>query len=196
VVATPYVQQSHAASVVLSISVAAFVIGELFQAFRLRRGAGTADVFGEVVFRVIFFGGILMLALALSAVPAAVIPGHAVTFVVGIVVGWLGLLLRWWSFITLGRSFTTVVKASSDQVVIDRGPYRTLRHPSYTGLLLAVVGFGLMFGNSVGLLGSSALLLAAVVYRIRIEERALIATIGDAYRVFASGRARLVPFIW
>lgn len=189
-------QQSHTASVVLSISVAAFVIGELSRAFRLRRDPDLADVLGEVVFRVIFLGGILMLALGLSVVPTAVIPGRAATFVVGAVVGWLGLLLRWWTFIALGHSFTMVLKASSGQVVIDRGPYRVLRHPSYTGLLLAVVGCGLVLGNWVGLLGSFAFVLAAFVYRIRIEERALTATIGDAYRVFASSRARLVPFIW
>ncbi|WP_238384870.1 methyltransferase family protein [Segeticoccus rhizosphaerae] len=65
-------------------------------------------------------------------------------------VGWLGLLLRWWSFATLGRYFTTVVKTSADQVVVSRGPYRALRHPSYTGLLAAFLGCGLMLGNWVG----------------------------------------------
>jgi protein-S-isoprenylcysteine O-methyltransferase Ste14 len=48
----------------------------------------------------------------------------------------------------------------------------------------------------VGTLAAFAVVLAAVVYRLRIEERALVASLGDAYRVFAEHRARLVPFVW
>lgn len=195
-VATSYLQQSHAAVVVLSSSVIAFSVGEFSQVLRLRRGVRSTDLLGEVLFRGLFFGGILMLAFGVSVVPGALIPGGAVPFVAGTVLGWLGLLLRWWSFVALGRYFTTVLKTSPDQVVVERGPYRVLRHPSYSGLLLALLGCGLMLGNWVGLLGSLVLLLAAVVYRIRIEERALIATLGDAYRAFAKSRARLVPFVW
>ena len=61
---------------------------------------------------------------------------------------------------------------------------------------MALLGCGVMLGNWAGALASSAVLLAAVVYRIRIEERALIANLGDAYRAFAKDRARLLPFIW
>ena len=191
-----YVDSSHVASVVLSVSLGAFALGELTQALRVRRGARSADVLGEVVFRGIFFGGILMLPLGVSHVPAAVLPGGAVTFGIGAVVGWLGLLLRWWSFVTLGRSFTTVLKVTHDQAVVDSGPYRVLRHPSYTGLLLALLGCGVMLGNWAGSLAAFAVVLAGLVYRIRIEERALAATLGDAYREFASGRARLLPHVW
>lgn len=192
----PYYQQSHTAAVVLAITIAAFAVGEFSQVLRLRRGAGSADLLGELLFRAVFFGGILILPLCLSVVPGAVIPGRMAPFVIGAVTAWVGVLLRWWSFITLGTYFTVVLKTSSDQAVVDRGPYRVLRHPSYTGLLLAVVGCGLMLGNWVGALGSFSLVLAALVYRIRIEEHALTATLGAAYRAFASSRARLVPFLW
>ena len=79
---------------------------------------------------------------------------------------------------------------------MDRGPYRVLRHPSYTGLLLVFLGVGVMAGNTAGAAGATGLLLIAVVYRIRIEERALVAALGDRYRHFAAHRARLVPFVW
>jgi protein-S-isoprenylcysteine O-methyltransferase Ste14 len=195
-VATPFIQQSSAAVVVLSISVIAFSAGELWQAFRLRRGAAHAGALGEVLFRLLFFAAILLLPCGTSVAPGAVVPGGVIGFVVAAVVGWLGLLLRWWCFVALGRYFTVVVKTSSDQRVVERGPYRILRHPSYTGLLLALLGCGAMLGNWVGALGSFAVLLAAVVYRLRIEERALIASLGDAYRSFVQDRARLLPFIW
>jgi protein-S-isoprenylcysteine O-methyltransferase Ste14 len=88
------------------------------------------------------------------------------------------------------------VRTSSDQVVVARGPYRFLRHPSYSGLLLALFGCGVMLGNWVGATAALAVLLAAVLHRIRLEERALLAGLGDAYREFAESRARLVPFVW
>ena len=71
-----------------------------------------------------------------------------------------------------------------------------LRHPSYTGLLLAFAGCVLLLGNWVGAAGSLALVLAALLYRIRIEERALDAALGQRYRDYVTGRTRLVPFVW
>lgn len=195
-VATTYLQQSHLAVVVLSVSAVAFAVGEFLQTLRRRRGSRHVDLVGEVVFRVLFFGGILMLPAGASLAPGAVVPGGVVPFVLGAAVCWLGLALRWWSFLTLGRYFTVVLKVSADQVVVERGPYRFLRHPSYTGLLMALLGFGLILGNWAGLLASFVLILAAVIYRIRIEERTLFQALGDPYRRFAANRARLVPFVW
>ncbi|HAG61019.1 MAG TPA: hypothetical protein DEP82_05720 [Arthrobacter bacterium] len=101
-----------------------------------------------------------------------------------------------WSFAALGRLFTTVVKASADQPIVDRGPYRWVRHPGYTGLVMAFLGFSLMLGNWVGVVTSVILILAAVIYRLRGEERALVGARGAAYLDYAKGRARLLPFIW
>jgi protein-S-isoprenylcysteine O-methyltransferase Ste14 len=117
-------------------------------------------------------------------------------FSLGVLIGWLGLLLRWWSFLTLGKYFTVVLKTSEDQLVVDRGPDRLLRHTSYTGLLLALLGCGLIYQNWVSTAASMAIVLAALVYRIRIEERALTAALGDRYSDFAARRARLVPYLW
>jgi protein-S-isoprenylcysteine O-methyltransferase Ste14 len=182
--------------VVLDISVGAFVVGEVSQTVRLRPGAARANLGAEALFRLMFFGGILLLPLGRRLAPGAVIGGGAAPFYVGAVIGWVGLLLRWWSFVTLGPYFTVVVKTSDDQSVVDRGPYRILRHPSYTGLLLAFIGCGLMLGNWVGAACSVAVVLLALVYRIRIEESALLGSLGSRYHDFAVNRARLVPFLW
>ena len=193
---TPYVQSHHGAELVLQVTVAVLVVGELVQGMRVRRRASRVHLLPEVTFRLAFFAGILMLPLALSVAPDAVIPGRTVPFAVGAAVAWSGLLLRWWSFVTLGRLFTNVVKTAPDQPVVSCGPYRFVRHPSYTGLLGAIVGIGLMLGNWAGALASLLLVLAALVHRIRIEERALIDALGDDYRRFARTRARLIPFAW
>jgi len=145
---------------------------------------------------VMFFGGILMLPLGRAVAPGAVIGGGVWLFALGAALGWLGLLLRWSSFVSLGKYFTVVLMTSEDQPVVNRGPYRVLRHPSYTGLLLVFAGVGLMLGNGVSAVGAVGLILIALVYRLRIEERALIAALGDHYREFAASRARLIPYVW
>jgi protein-S-isoprenylcysteine O-methyltransferase Ste14 len=95
-----------------------------------------------------------------------------------------------------GKYFTVVVKTSEDQFVVERGPYRILRHPSYTGLVLAFAGAGLMVGNWLSAVGVVVLVLTALIHRLRIEELALTAALGNRYRKFAASRARLIPYIW
>ncbi len=184
------------ARVVVVISVGAFAAGELVQAFRTRRGAPLVDVRAEVVFRAMFLGAILVWPIGRAVVPAAGIGGGAWLFAPGIVLGWLGLLLRWWSFASLGEYFTVTVRTADDQPVVERGPYRVLRHPSYTGLLLTFAGGGLVVDNWVSAVGAVAVLLIALVHRLRIEERALGEALGDRYRQFAAKRARLIPHVW
>jgi protein-S-isoprenylcysteine O-methyltransferase Ste14 len=192
----PYEELSNPARTVFLVSVGAFLAGELVQASRSRRGATRVDVRAEASFRVMFFAGILMLPLGRAVAPSAVIGGGVFLFALGVVLGWLGLLLRWWSFVSLGKYFTVVVKTSEDQPVVERGPYRILRHPSYTGLVLAFAGAGLMVGNWLSAVGAVFLVLTALIHRLRFEERALTAALGNRYREFAASRARLIPYIW
>jgi protein-S-isoprenylcysteine O-methyltransferase Ste14 len=196
----PYVDLPNLARPVLFVSVGAFSGGELLralvQALRGRRGARRVSMRAEAMFRAMFVGGILLLPIGRAFAPGAVIGGGVWIFALGVVIGWLGLLLRWWSFVSLGKYFTVVMKTSKDQPVVDRGPYRVLRHPSYTGLLLAFAGFGLMLGNWVSAVGAVGLVLIALIYRLRIEERAMSAALGDRYRDFAANRARLIPYVW
>jgi protein-S-isoprenylcysteine O-methyltransferase Ste14 len=187
---------SNVARVVLAISVGAFATGELVQAFRMRRGAKLVNVRAEVVFRAMFLGAILLWPTGRAAIPAADIGGGAWLFTLGIVIGWLGLLLRWWSFVSLGKYFTVTVQTSEDQPVVEHGPYRVLRHPSYTGLLLAFAGGGLIVDNWVSAVGAVGVVLLALIYRLRIEEHALNDALGNRYQQFAANRARLIPYVW
>jgi len=192
----PYEELSNPARTVFLVSVGAFLAGELGQAFRSRRAAMRVNVRAEALFRVMFFAGILILPLGRAVAPSAVIGGGVFLFALGAALGWLGLLLRWWSFVSLGKYFTLVVTTSEGQPVVERGPYRILRHPSYTGLVLAFAGAGLMVGNWVSAIGAVLLVLIALVHRLRLEERALTAALGNRYREFAASRARLIPYIW
>jgi protein-S-isoprenylcysteine O-methyltransferase Ste14 len=116
--------------------------------------------------------------------------------VAGLVVMWLGLATRIWAVTTLGRSFRTTVEVDAGQAVVSTGPYRWVRHPSYTGLLLIVTGFGLARGNWLSLLACLVLPLPAFVRRIHVEEAELTRVLGDAYRSYEADTARLLPGIW
>ncbi len=75
--------------------------------------------------------------------------------------------------------------------MVTAGPYRLLRHPGYAGGLLATTGIGLMWGNWVSLATLTVLTLAFIVWRIHTEESALLATLDDRYRAYASNHKRL-----
>jgi len=107
-----------------------------------------------------------------------------------------GTALRVWSMRTLGEYFTRVVYVSPDQKVIEEGPYRLLRHPSYTGAGLAALGVALSMGNLVTVLLIGGVFAAGVSYRIRVEERALAETIGAPYLEYMKRTRRLIPYVF
>ena len=123
-----------------------------------------------------------MAIVASQSAPAAAIRPAAVAAWIGLGIFWCGIALRLWSFRTLGRYFTVTVQTSGDQPVITSGPYRAIRHPSYAGILLAVVGLGLFIGNWWSLISLTAAVACGLVFRIRVEERALLQDLGPDYR--------------
>jgi protein-S-isoprenylcysteine O-methyltransferase Ste14 len=114
----------------------------------------------------------------------------------GALLGIAGAALRVWSVATLGRYFTYVVQVSSDQKVVEDGPYRLIRHPSYTGALMMGAGIGLATRYAYAPLLIVATSLAAYLIRIFVEERALAQGIGEPYRAYMRRTRRLVPFVW
>jgi protein-S-isoprenylcysteine O-methyltransferase len=114
----------------------------------------------------------------------------------GALVATCGIALRVWSIRTLGQYFTYVVKVSPDQKVVEIGPYRVLRHPSYSGGLLTGVGIGLSLGFALAPLIIGGAMLAAYMIRIGVEERALVEGLGEPYQAYMSRTKRLIPFVW
>ena len=115
---------------------------------------------------------------------------------VGVVLFALGLLLRWWAIITLGRFFTVDVVVEKDHEVVERGPFRWVRHPSYTGVLLAFVGWALTLGNWAAMLVVLVPIFAAFIHRMKVEEGALSRALGERYRGYMKRTKRLAPFIY
>jgi protein-S-isoprenylcysteine O-methyltransferase Ste14 len=128
---------------------------------------------------------------------AAAIPtGRWPLFSVGLVLMCAGIAIRQWAIALLGQFFTVDVRVHPDQVVVERGPYRWVRHPSYTGLIVTFVGMGLALGNWAALGVLIVVPTAGLVVRIRSEERALLEGLGEPYRRFAASRSRLFPGLW
>ena len=150
---------------------------------------------GTRVMIVATLGAAIIVALgARSALPELRMP--APLRVAGVVVMWLGLALRIWAIAALGGGFRTTVEVEPGQPVVSRGPYRSIRHPSYAGLILIVAGFGAALGNWLSLVACVVLPLPAIVWRIHVEEAELNRVLGQAYRAYRSDRARLIPRFW
>lgn len=187
----------HVVTWILFVStIAVWVVGELNQSVRTREGAKAVERQSGRTLRLFLVAGFVGATLLQSKVPSARFAGGAVTFSLGLVITWLGIGLRFWAFRTLGEYFTFTLMTSPDQEVVARGPYRMLRHPSYAGLSLVLIGLGVLYGNWLSVAALTVLPMAGIIYRIRVEEQALFSELGDAYRSFAAGRKRLVPFVW
>ena len=114
----------------------------------------------------------------------------------GLVLMAAGLLLRAWAIRVLARQFTVDVSVRPDHELVRRGPYRLVRHPSYTGALLTFLGFALALGSWASLAAVMVPVVLAFLRRIRIEERVLAEAFPEAYPAYARTTWRLVPYVW
>ena len=116
-------------------------------------------------------------------------------FAAGVLLIVLGSLLRRYCWRTLGEYFTGDVRARADQPVIRTGPYSVVRHPSYTAGIMMYIGIGLALGNWISLVLLTISTVVAYCYRVVVEERVLVDTIGEPYRAYIRERKRFIPYI-
>jgi len=108
----------------------------------------------------------------------------------------VGTILRWWSIVHLGRFFSVDVAIASDHKVVETGPYRFVRHPSYTGLLLQCAGLGIVLRTTLSLLVIIVPTFLVLFHRIRVEEKALLANFGKDYEAYTRRTKRLLPGVF
>jgi protein-S-isoprenylcysteine O-methyltransferase Ste14 len=145
----------------------------------------------------IIAGSIFLAFEAAFGVRGARIAGlQPVGYAAGIAMIWLGIALRVWAVVTLGRFFRVTVVLQDAHSLVTAGPYRWLRHPAYTGSLLTMVGLGVGLGNWLAL--ALLTLGGAIAYglRIRVEERALAGRFGADWDAYAGARWAVIPFVW
>jgi protein-S-isoprenylcysteine O-methyltransferase len=107
-----------------------------------------------------------------------------------------GLGIRWYSILSLGRMFTMDVGNQRGHSLVEKGPYRYVRHPSYTGLLLAFCRIAASYRNWLSILAPVVPITLAMLSRIRTEETALRDTFGASYDVYCAKTKRLIPGLY
>ncbi len=117
-------------------------------------------------------------------------------YIIGLLLFVLGLIIRWVAIIHLGRFFTVNVAIAHDHELITTGPYRYVRHPSYTGTLLMFFGFGLSMLNLYSLAALFLPIATAFLWRMHVEETALAEAFGHRYRDYAARTRRVIPFLY
>lgn len=128
-------------------------------------------------------------ALRIAATPSLLVGA-------GTLLIWAGILFRLWAVRTLGRFFRVTVTVQDDHRLVDTGPYKRLRNPSYTGALVTMAGVGLAIGNWLSLAAMVLIPMLGFGWRIRVEEASLAARFGQDYQAYRSSRWALIPLVW
>jgi protein-S-isoprenylcysteine O-methyltransferase Ste14 len=194
----PIVFRDSTAQAVAVASAAPVVVREWALQWRTRRTRHAASDRGTYWTLAIALGGAFYVAArAPDWAPGLSLSGGARwPFLVGVAVFWAGAALRWWAIATLGRFFQLTVVVQEGQSVVDRGPYKVLRHPSYTGALLIFLGIGFACDNALSVLACLVLPGVAFLRRIHVEEAVLTRELGEPYRAYARRTRRLIPGVW
>ena len=146
----------------------------------------------NLVLRVSLYVSIII-AFSLALNTTAMLP-HGF-FYPGIVLMVIGIIVRQWAIFTLGRFFTLTVGIQKNQKVVDSGPYRSIRHPSYLGLFITLLGIGVALQSWAGILAIVVISGLGIGYRIHIEEKVMVSELGDDYVQYMKRTKRLIPFV-
>ncbi|MGY5810599.1 methyltransferase family protein [Rhizobium sp. LEGMi198b] len=122
------------------------------------------------------------------------LPQDLIYYGIGAALTVIGLAFAVWARYHLGRNWSGVITVKEDHALIRTGPYAIVRHPIYSGLLLAVIGSAITRGH-IGAMLAIACMLYAVLRRVRIEERWMSETFGQAYTDYKAETPALVPFV-
>ena len=114
----------------------------------------------------------------------------------GLVLLGLGLTIRVYAIRLLAVHFTSRVTLLPEHRLIRSGPYRWIRHPSYLGQLMILVGLGAMMANWVSLFAAPCFTAFALIARIRLEERAMAEHFGADFESYRRTTWRLLPLVW
>jgi protein-S-isoprenylcysteine O-methyltransferase Ste14 len=123
-----------------------------------------------------------------------IIDGDATRWV-GVALYTVGGALRLWPVYVLGNRFSGLVAIQPGHTLATGGIYRIIRNPSYLGMLLNSLGWGLAFRSWIGVI-LTAVTLVPLVARINAEERLLRSQFGEEYDAYRARTSRLIPGIY
>jgi protein-S-isoprenylcysteine O-methyltransferase Ste14 len=193
----PYTHPLYAVAFIAAVTLVLALELPRLANHRMREGAVARDGGSLVVLL-----GLLALGCIGALVCAALLPdaalrsGREPIFWAGIALMLPGAAFRAYAIRVLGCYFAVTVAVGPDQRVIDSGPYRYIRHPSYSGALLALLGLGLTLTNWASLAVLAACNIAGFAYRVAVEERALREVLGAPYIAYMEQTRRFIPFVF
>jgi protein-S-isoprenylcysteine O-methyltransferase len=187
---------NHSTASVLGL---AYVLSELGLALKRRAKAGESRIEDRGSLGLLWI--VIVASVTLSFTIAHALPGAGMGAVramcfLGIAAFAAGLAIRWYSIVHLGRFFTVNVAIAANHRLIDTGPYRFVRHPSYTGALMAFLGLSLCLANWASLAVMLIPVFLVFLRRMRVEEGALLQALGSQYRDYMHRTKRLIPAVY
>ena len=176
-----------------------WLVPELIHTFshRVKASSRVDDPYSGIVLR-LSLGTAVLSANWLARVETwGTIAWHPILiFSLGITLMVIGVAFRWYSIHLLGKYFSVQLAVQPGQTVMKDGPYRWIRHPSYTGSLITMLGLGMAFTNWLCLVSVPLIVFIGFNYRANVEERMLTNALGDSYREYMKGTKRFIPFIY
>lgn len=191
----PLAAHGGAAADLIWACAAAWGVFEMVLAIRAGPGGGRDRSFIPLTLSVV--GGLALGVAVSRSAQGLALPGPGWWPVaVGLAVFALALVFRARAVHELGRFFKFTVVVQPGHEVVDTGPYRLIRHPSYTGLLIAELGLGMALGTWLSVPACVLPPLIAFGIRLRHEERVLERELGEPYRSYMAHTKRLIPGVW
>jgi protein-S-isoprenylcysteine O-methyltransferase Ste14 len=165
----------------------------LIPALRAKGSARVRRDRGSRALILLTVGGSLIIALYFGYGGFGQLPDWV--FYPGIFLMLLGVVVRQWAIAVLGRFFSLNVQVVEGHQVVDKGPYRLIRHPSYTGILITFIGISLAVQSLGALLVLLAVFSVSFGYRMKVEEKTLLSELGDAYASYMKRTKRIIPYL-
>lgn len=178
-----------------------FIVSELliwfFTSFYNKRSSGKKEIVDKNSYIILVSGVFSIIFLnVVSRKYISSLVSPVFIFWIGSICIVAGVFLRLYSVWTLGKFFTLSVQVTSEQKIIQTGPYKYLRHPSYSGSILSLMGISFSFRNIIGIILTVAIITIIYRYRIKVEEKILEKTFPDSYTEYKKNTKRIIPFIW
>jgi protein-S-isoprenylcysteine O-methyltransferase Ste14 len=198
----PLIYTNTRATALFLVACLIWIIPEMLGAFKQTAKASRKEASEQDHGSMGILIGLQWLGLSLNFALGALFPAAAIRwprialFLLGVIVLLLGVTLRWYAIWTLGRYFTRDVAVSPDQQIVQTGPYRSIRHPAYSGTFLTMLGVGLAMTNWASLVALLVCVFLGHMYRVRVEEKALIQTIGKPYVEYMHHTKRFIPLLF
>jgi protein-S-isoprenylcysteine O-methyltransferase len=141
-------------------------------------------------------GFVFLLSPRIHALDVPITPPNALFGIAGLALEVGGIAFAIWARLTLGANWSgMIVTTKQGHELVQTGPYAIVRHPIYTGLLLAVIGTAMARGTLAGYIGVAAVFVAIMI-RVDIEEKLMSDRFGETYEAYRRRTRKLVPLVW